>query len=168
MIVNKVTESKKEKLPLDFLTSSVSQGWGEVGNLKASLEGIKQTFSGTDEVEKVLQELIDAYLIYIGQLELLIDKKDYLELPEEKDLKAPLSEDLEIAVKPEADKVILDIKSIEGTKPVEDSSKEALVVLEPTAVTSSTINGDPFEYFCDFDDPIISKEEVSPYQAWIE
>lgn len=158
---------KKELLPLDFLTSSVSQGWSEVGNLKASLEGIKQMFSGTNKVEKVIQELIDAYLIYIGQLELLIDKKDYLELPDEKDLKASsLSEDLEIAIKPEADKVTLDITSIEDIKPIEDSFKEDIVVLEPTTATSATITGDPFEYFCDFEEPVISKEEASPYQAW--
>lgn len=157
---------KKELLPLDFLTSSVSQGWSEVGNLKASLEGIKQTFSGTNKVEKVIQELIDAYLIYIGQLELLIDKKDYLELPDEKDLKAPLSEDLEIAIKPEADKVTLDITSTGKTETVTKPAEEEIVVLEPTTVTSSTITGDPFEYFCDFEDPVISKEEISPYQSW--
>lgn len=159
---------KKELLPLDFLTSSVSQGWNEVGTLKASLEGIKQTFSGTDKVEKIIQELIDAYLIYIGQLELLIDKKDYLELPDEKDLKAPLSEDLEIAIKPEADKVTLDIKPTESADTIIEPSKEEPIILEPATTTSSTIDGDPFEYFCDFEDPIISKEEISPYQAWIK
>lgn len=82
----KINESK-EKLPLDFLTSTVSHGWEEIGNLKASIEGIKKSFSGTEKVEKILQELVDSYLICVGQLEMFLDKKNYIDMPEDSELK---------------------------------------------------------------------------------
>jgi len=158
MVIKKLTENKKEKLPIDFLTSSASQGWSEVGNLKASLDGIKQNFSGTTKVEQILQDLIDAYLVYIGQLELLIDKKDYLELPDETDLKSKLAEDLEIIVKPENNKVVLDIKTTED---------DAIAAEEPEQIiVANADKSAPFEYFCDFDDPVVTQEESSPYKAW--
>lgn len=76
----------KEKLPLAFITSTVSHGWDEVGNLKASIEGIKNTFTGTKEVENILQDFVDSYLVCIGRLEKLLDDKNYVDMPEEKDL----------------------------------------------------------------------------------
>ena len=94
----KINESK-EKLPLDFLTSTVSHSWEEIGNLKASIEGIKKSFSGTRKVEKILQELVDSYLICVGQLEMFLDKKDYIDMPEDDDLKEAYNSKSEFVLK---------------------------------------------------------------------
>lgn len=74
----KLTEAK-EKLPISFLTDFVSRGWDDVGYLKETIKSIKETFSGTKKVEELLQALVDAYLVCIGQLELHLQAKDYLD-----------------------------------------------------------------------------------------
>ena len=78
-------KESKEQLPISFLTDFVSRGWDQVGQLKETINSIKETFSGTKKVEEILQPLVDAYLVCIGQLELHMQNKDYIEMP---DLKA--------------------------------------------------------------------------------
>ena len=93
-----INESKKEKLPIDFITQFVSKGWDEVGMLKASKDAIKATFKETTKVEGIIQDLIDSYLVCIGQMELYLDKKDYLDIPEASELNeaANTDEDLKL------------------------------------------------------------------------
>ena len=80
----KVTlKESKEQLQLSFLTDFVSRGWDNIGMLKQEIAAIKEEFSGTKKVEELLQNLVDAYLICVGQLELHMQNKDYLEFPEE-------------------------------------------------------------------------------------
>lgn len=80
----KVTlKESKEQLPLSFLTDFVSRGWDNIGMLKQEIEAIKEEFTGTKKVEELLQNLVDAYLICVGQLELHMQNKDYLDFPEE-------------------------------------------------------------------------------------
>ena len=57
-----INESKKEKLPIDFITQFVSKGWDEVGMLKASKDAIKATFRETAKVENIIQDWIDKSL----------------------------------------------------------------------------------------------------------
>ena len=78
-------KESKEQLPISFLTDFVSRGWDQVGQLKETINSIKETFGGTKKVEEILQPLVDAYLVCIGQLELHMQNKDYIEMP---DLKA--------------------------------------------------------------------------------
>ena len=73
----------KEKLPVSFLTDFISRGWDDVGYLKETIKSIGENFSGTKKVEDLLQALLDAYLVCIGQLELHVSAKDYLDIPEE-------------------------------------------------------------------------------------
>ena len=79
----KLNEAKlseaKEKLPISFLTDFVSRGWDDVGYLKETIKSISGEFSGTKKVEELLQALVDAYLVCIGQLELHLQQKDYLD-----------------------------------------------------------------------------------------
>ena len=65
-----INESKKEKLPIDFITQFVSKGWDEVGMLKASKDAIKTTFKETAKVESIIQDLVDSYLVWIGQMKI--------------------------------------------------------------------------------------------------
>lgn len=89
----KLTESK-EKLPISFLTDFVSRGWDDVGYLKETIKSISESFSGTKKVEELLQALVDAYLVCIGQLEAHLQAKDYLDT----DLDNKLTEDVDIHI----------------------------------------------------------------------
>ena len=164
-----MAEKDKETLPLDFIAAFVSKGWEEVGNLKAQIEGIKQTFSGTQKVSKILQDLIDAYLIAIGQMELYIDKKDYLDLPDTEELKEQLIEDLAVEIKPEEDNLVVEIKQPSEEKPCEIENKEEttddnIAIPEPPKAAKDT---EPFEFFTTFEDPVIETDSESPFQAWM-
>ena len=115
----KLTESK-EKLPISFLTDFVSRGWDDVGYLKETIKSISESFSGTKKVEKLLQALVDAYLVCIGQLEAHLQAKDYLDT----DLDSKLTEDVDIHI--EGDEVSITDDSGEkvATVPVESAAEE--------------------------------------------
>ena len=179
----KILKESKEELPISFLTAFVSKGWEEVGILKEEIKAIKEEFKGTKKVEELLQDLIDAYLVCIGQTELLMKDKSYIEMPEEeKEDKKDLSEDLLLKVTPLVD--VEPIVAIDNAKPVTACSSciaepvcddlddcEACTAESPvadistknynTTINKSAIDNDAeqFEYFCDFDepDPTVSK-----------
>lgn len=113
----KLTESK-EKLPISFLTDFVSRSWDDVGYLKETIASIKESFSGTKKVEELLQALVDAYLVCIGQLEAHLQAKDYLDT----DIDNKLTEDVDIHI--EGNEVHI----------ADDSGEEvAIIPVEPTA-----------------------------------
>lgn len=64
-----VNEPKKENLLSEFINNFISKSWEEVSNLKTNIFGLKQGFTSTENVESILNELIDAYYIAIGQLQ---------------------------------------------------------------------------------------------------
>lgn len=155
-----MASSKKEPLPLDFITSFVSKGWEEVGNLQASITGINQTFSGTQKVSKYIQDLVDAYLIALGLMEAYIDKKDYLDLPDTEELQEQLTEDLEIEVNPDSEKIVINVKDAPPEEPIKENSE----IIE---VTPTQTENEPFEFFTSFEDPVLDLTNESPYQAWM-
>ena len=161
----KVLKESKETLPIAFLTDFISKGWEEVGYLKADIEAIREAYKGTKPIEDLIQDLIDAYLVCIGQLEAHLNDKKYLDFPEDSGLgSAKLEEDLELKVS--ADKI--EIKT-EKTTPVEVNEEDDLITIgidkEPVEAKFDTIEPQPvnkkpiadedqFEYFCDFDEPV--------------
>ena len=167
----------KETIPVAFLTDFISKGWEEVGYLKADIEAIKEAYKGTSKIEELIQNLIDAYLVCIGQLELHIHDKKYLEYPEESGLSGiKLDEELELKVSSnkieikteentpvdvveEEDKIIIGIDEVDD----EDSeSEDELDAEEVSAKDSIEINGsEPFEYFVDFDEPNIAEPRLT-------
>ena len=156
----KILKESKEALPIAFLTDFISKGWEEVGYLKADIEAIKQSFKGTQKVEELIQSLIDAYLVCIGQLEAHISDKKYIEYPEEsglgETLKESLEEDLNITV---------------NTDKIE-------IKVEPEQVEEGKINSKPevekdreieeFEYFCDFDEPDLTQPKLTDKELYNE
>ena len=70
------------ELPISFITDMISKGWEEVGYLREAGEAIKVDYQGTEKVEQLMQDLMDAYLVFIGQLEAYLHKEDYIEAPE--------------------------------------------------------------------------------------
>ena len=120
----KLTESK-EKLPISFLTDFVSRGWDDVGYLKETIKSISESFSGTKKVEELLQALVDAYLVCIGQLELHLQAKDYLDtdISEKLEEAKKLTEDIGLTVNSEEVKVF-DAKGEEiASIPVEEPAE---------------------------------------------
>ena len=161
----KLTESK-EKLPISFLTDFVSRSWDDVGYLKETIASIKESFSGTKKVEELLQALVDAYLVCIGQLEAHLQAKDYLDT----DIDNKLTEDVDIHI--EGNEVSISDNSGEEVAiiPVEPTAEEAPVECEGpecdvppvevempvvTEPTEEPIAADeePFEKPFDFDAP---------------
>ena len=115
----KLTESK-EKLPISFLTDFVSRGWDDVGYLKETIKSISESFSGTKKVEELLQPLVDAYLVCIGQLEAHLQAKDYLDT----DLDSKLTEDVDIHIDGDEVSITDDSGEKVATVPVESAAEE--------------------------------------------
>ena len=177
-----INESKKEKLPIDFITQFVSKGWDEVGMLKASKDAIKTTFKETAKVEGIIQDLIDSYLVCIGQMELYLDKKDYLDIPEaselneaanetvstdedlklQEDLELKNSGDFDVEVKQEDNKVKIEIESKEEEQETEEEEKE-----EEETEDREVTKPDAFEYFMDFAEPTPDDEADQAIQDWL-
>ena len=132
----KLTESK-EKLPISFLTDFVSRGWDDVGYLKETIKSISESFSGTKKVEELLQALVDAYLVCIGQLEAHLQAKDYLDT----DIDNKLTEDVDIHI--EGNEVHIADNSGEEVAiiPVEPAAEEtpAEEVVPPVEVEMPTV-----------------------------
>jgi hypothetical protein len=169
-ITMKILKESKENLPIAFLTDFISKGWEEVGYLKADIEAIKEAYKGTKPIEILIQDLIDAYLVCIGQLEAHLHDKNYLDYPEESGLSGEkLEEDLEIRVS--ADKV--EIKT-EKTTPVEVNEEEDLITIgvdeaevkfddSKLAMSDEDVArvNEPFEYFVDFEEPDMSQPKLT-------
>ena len=115
----KLTESK-EKLPISFLTDFVSRGWDDIGYLKETIKSISESFSGTKKVEDLLQALVDAYLVCIGQLEAHLQAKDYLDT----DIDNKLTEDVDIHIDGNEVSITDDNGEKVATVPVESAAEE--------------------------------------------
>ena len=176
-VEKQVLNESKEKLPASFLTDFISRGWEDIGYLQETLKSIKASFSGTQKVEELLQALLDAYLVCVGQLELHLEDKDYLDIPEEA---KKLTEDIGITVSKDEVKVfdaqgeeIAEIPVDTEEAPADEVIPPAEANIEPIEVPEdgipveapidvSSIESDPFEKPFNFDAP--EAENVRPFE----
>ena len=90
-------ESTEKKLPMDkdFSSSVVIQllqdGWGEIGGLQDQISLLNQ-YKNSSKLTSILQKLLDAYLIFVGQLEGYLDDKNIVDFPDEKQLKEEINQ----------------------------------------------------------------------------
>ena len=174
----KILKESKENLPIAFLTDFISKGWEEVGYLKADIEAIREAYKGTKPIEGLIQDLIDAYLVCIGQLEAHLQDKNYLDYPEDSGLSgAKLEEDLELKIS--ADKV--EIKTEKAT-PVEVNEEDDLITIGVEEVEEEKFDdsklamsdkkvaevNEPFEYFVDFDEPDMTQPKLTDKELYNE
>lgn len=124
-----LTEAKKEKIPVSVYTDHISTWWSEVGRLKDEVKAISENFSDAKHFEKILNNIIDEYLIAIGQTESLLDEKKIVELPEEDSLNESITL-----------KISLEDEEIEENE-CENCSENEIQLSEP------------FEFVVDFDEP---------------
>ena len=152
----KILKEAKEKLPVSFLTDFISRGWDDVGYLQETIKSISENFSGTKKVEELLQALLDAYLVCIGQLQMHLEDKDYLEIPEEA---KKLTEDVNITVTPEEVKIAdasgEEVAIIPTEEPKEAAPEEAPIEVP---IEKKELPDTTFDFFVDFDDPAPTKE----------
>ena len=143
--------------------------------LKASKDAIKTTFKETTKVEGIIQDLIDSYLVCIGQMELYLDKKDYLNIPEaselneaantdedlklQEDLELKNSGDFDVEVKQEDNKVKIEIEPKEEEPETEEEEAET--------EDKEAAKPDAFEYFMDFAEPTPDDEADQAIQDWL-
>jgi hypothetical protein len=170
----KILKESKENLPIAFLTDFISKGWEEVGYLKADIEAIREAYKGTKPIEGLIQDLIDAYLVCIGQLEAHLQDKNYLDYPEDSGLSgAKLEEDLELKIS--ADKV--EIKADKDTPiNIDEKSNIAVVNLDEGVEVEESEEkdgaaeqaGEPFEYFVDFDEPDMTQPKLTDKDLYEE
>ena len=174
----KILKESKETLPIAFLTDFISKGWEEVGYLKADIEAIREAYKGTKPIEGLIQDLIDAYLVCIGQLEAHLHDNKYLEYPEDSGLSGTkLEEELEIKVS--TDKI--EIKTEKNT-PVAIDEEEDLITIgvdeteevkfddSKLAMSDKEVAevNEPFEYFVDFDEPDMSQPKLTDKDLYDE
>ena len=142
-----VLKESKEKLPVAFVTAFVSEGWEKVGFLKEELEAIKKEFSDTAKAEEVIQGLIDAYLVSIGQMEQYLSEKKNLEVPLTEDVTVNIDkvEIIKPKIKIKGDKEVIESDEAAGEIITEPASIEAEVATDEPVVTeeSDTIEEAP-------------------------
>jgi hypothetical protein len=177
-ILREDAETKVEELPISFITDTISKGWEEVGYLKDACAAIKSEYQNTEKVEQLMQDLMDAYLVFIGQLEAHLHQEDYIEAPvldepedkpaeepkvDVKEVEEPLpAAAVDIApveeinpdteVDADASEVIADEGNFDDFK-VDDTKLQA--AKEPIAPT------DDFDFFVDFDEPDMSAPRLT-------
>ena len=177
MKILKENTELKEILPVSFLTDMISKGWEEVGYLKESSTAIREAYKDTSKIEALMQELMDAYLVFIGQIEMYLEDKENIsadateeseptpavakELPEAELKIEPINvdddlpeEDLETDI--EAAKENEDTMTF-SDKPLDDFVAD--MPIKPVAAQEEP--REPFEFFVDFDEPDMSEPRLS-------
>ena len=162
----------KEVLPVSFLTDMISKGWEEVGYLRESSTAIKETYKDTSKIETLMQDLMDAYLVFIGQIEMYLEDKENIsaDATEESELTPMVAKELpeaELKIEPinvDADlskeELVADIEATEEENTKTFSDKQLDVpITEPVATQEKPI--EPFEFFVDFDEPDMSEPRLS-------
>ena len=163
----------KEALPTSFLTDMMSKGWEEVGYLKEASAAIKETYINTAKVESLMQDLMDAYLVFIGQIELYLN--------EEKDIAATTGVESEIETEAEEE---IPTEEATATEPdpkpeLPEADIELHALEEPATQGTIASEGDfddfkiandevvakateePFDFFVDFDEPDMSEPRLT-------
>lgn len=149
MKILKEQQIRQDELPITFITSFVSRGWEEVGMLKEQIKALKTEFKNVDKIEEILQGLIDAYLINIGQLELFLQENDYVEVPEVEETETEESEKSEEEVEAEEEPEVKVIKvEVPEEEEKDEENETGRVVMQPAPK-----DFEAFEYFVDFDEP---------------
>ena len=174
-ILKEDNEITKEPIPVSFVTDMMSKGWDEVGYLKEAAAAIKETYVDTAKVEELMQDLMDAYLVFIGQLELYLDKEADITTSTEK----PESEEADEDDKDEDKK---DEEEIEDKDETEDeviptpqpALPEAEFEVEPMKApvvrtpAPAPVIGDDFDFFVDFDEPDMTQAPVTDAELYDE
>jgi hypothetical protein len=165
----KINESK-QNLDMNIVASLNAEAWNYLVTLRTQKESLGRDFKGAKQLTAALEELEEAYLIYLGQLEAILADGG-VEIGESEDKKEEVKESL----KEELETLIINEPIVNVTLNVAPESEDFEDECEPckddckTEETPGTHCGDAFEFYCDFDDPVGSSPVLeTPWQGIIK
>lgn len=159
MNIKKLNESK-DKLDMNIVASLNAEAWNYLVTLRTQKESLKRDFKGTNKLMEAMEELEDAHLIYLGQLEAILADNGIEPISkEEKEAdKDTLKEDLETLVITEP------IINVNLNVAPEDEKFED----ECEPCEEETSDGEAFEFYCDFGEPTPGPAIQTPWQGIIK
>lgn len=140
-----------DQFPEAMLTDFISRGWQTIGELKSTLDGLSM-YQNTEKIRDLTQSLLDAYLVYVGQLEGQVPSGSFSKptpvvagptLAEPEELDQP-SQAIPVEVPPEI------VTAALNANPEDPTNVEQVVVTNPAAAQAFAGASD---YFTDFDEP---------------
>lgn len=171
-ILKEDTNITKEELPVSFLTDMISKGWEEVGYLREASNAIQETYRDTAQVEELMQGLMDAYLVFIGQIEAYLNKEESITpaaaADDEISIEVKAEDQPEIEKLPEVEVDMKPLKPIvsEVSTEVTDGHIASSGDFNEFAISDAELEKrrapvEPFEFFVDFDEPDLSEPSLS-------
>lgn len=160
MNITKLNESK-DKLDMNIVASLNAEAWNYLVTLRTQKEGLKKDFKGTNKLIEAMEELEDAHLIYLGQLEAILADNGIEPISkEEKEAdKDTLKEDLETLV---INEPIINVNL--NVAPEDEKFEDECEPCE-----EEKPSGEAFEFYCDFDDPVGPSPALeTPWQGIIK
>lgn len=148
MKIKNLNESKQD-LDMNVVAALNAEAWNMVVTLRTQKESLGKDFKGAKQLTAALEELEEAYLIYLGQLETILAEGG-MEIGEPEDKKEEVKESL----KEELETLIINepIVNVIVNTPPESEDFEA--ECESCEEEKPANNGEAFEFYCDFDDPV--------------
>lgn len=144
-----------------FIADLVAKGWSELSVLNETIKSI-DNLDNADKVKAILQELADAYLVCIGQLEGIVLPESHVasvvaetEPATEVAAVEPVTNEPEVVVQPVAESVKDDFLADIITEDVEVVNNVVADTLEePKSETSDSDSKEheTWDYFCEFED----------------
>ena len=170
-ILKEDTNITKEELPVSFLTDMISKGWEEVGYLREASNAIQETYRDTAQVEELMQGLMDAYLVFIGQIEAYLNKEESITpavAADEISIEANVENQPETEKLPEAEVDMKPLKPIDSEVPaavtgghIASSGDFNEFAISDAELEKRRAPAEPFEFFVDFDEPDLSEPSLS-------
>jgi len=172
----KLNESK-EKITTSVVTDLISRAWEEIGLVKANIEQLGKAYSNTSKLVDIFEELLDSYLIYVGQLEAFLTDNNLVEYPEENNAineQLSLNEDTYsktiIERKPidlPNKEVELDVELEEQKNSVAENSIEDLLDADNSLEdTKEPEIREQADFFVDFDEPDLSEPKLTDAEIY--
>jgi hypothetical protein len=159
----KINESK-QNLDMNVVASLNAEAWNYLVTLRTQKESLGRDFKGAKQLTAALEELEEAYLIYLGQLEAILADGG-VEIGESEDKKEEVKESL----KEELETLIINEPIVNVTLNVAPESEDFEDECEPCKEEKPVDNGEAFEFYCDFDDPVGPSPVLeTPWQGFIK
>lgn len=159
----KINESK-QNLDMNIVASLNAEAWNYLVTLRTQKESLGRDFKGAKQLTAALEELEEAYLIYLGQLEAILADGG-VEIGEPEDKKEEVKESL----KEELETLIINEPIVNVTLNVAPETEDFEDECEPCEEENPVNNGEAFEFYCDFDDPVGPSPVLeTPWQGFIK
>lgn len=158
---------QEEEFASSLVFSNISKSWDEIATLKAQIREFKLAKKNQKLID-IFQDLLDSYLIFVGRLEQFADKKDFIDLPKEDELKEDVNVEIKVTsdepTNTEIKKENSEVTSTESI-PVPDEEIDKYLsdddfidtptepIKQPAEKAAPEVENDDTDYYVDFDDP---------------